>query len=95
MNKITYCFLREKPVMIMLYLIDPSESKKTISFISKKTDLTYSHAIKIIKLLEKNELISSQLTGRNRELTLTKKGYIFAQELKNVYSKLEGLEVKK
>jgi predicted transcriptional regulator len=58
------------------------KTKLSISYLSKKTDLTYAHSFKIITILEEAKLIKLQRVGRWSLLSLTPTGKKFAIKLK-------------
>ncbi len=93
MISITDILLREKICKSLIFLLEPSEERKTISFIAKKADITWGHFYQnIVKILKENNIIETEKKGRNVELTLTTKGYIIAQRMKTIYYKLEEIK---
>ena len=92
MISITDILLREKIVKSLIFILEPSEERKTISFIAKKADITYAHFRNILTKLLENNMIESVKKGRLVELTLTTKGYIIAQRMKTIYYKLEEIK---
>lgn len=64
---------REKPAM-MLVKINQSGSEIYASSLAKQVDCTYSHVVKILQQMEKNDLVNFEKRGRLKVLTLTKKG---------------------
>jgi len=51
-----------------------SREIKTISFIAKELNITYTHVMKILKQLKELGLVKIKTKGRNRSITLTPKG---------------------
>lgn len=82
-NDLEGFFLNKKPVKILIALNDPG-TESYASAISKKTDCTYSHTVRILKKMEEAELITSNMKGRKKELELTDKGQKLAKALSEV-----------
>jgi len=76
-------FLNVKPVKILIVLNDPN-TESYASAISKKTDCTYSHTVRIIQKMEDFGLVESNMKGRKKELELTEKGRGLAKTLSEV-----------
>lgn len=76
-------FLNVKPVKILIVLNDPNTDSYA-SAISKKTDCTYSHTVRIIQKMENFSLVESNMKGRKKELELTEKGQKLAKSLSEV-----------
>jgi len=76
-------FFREKPAMMLVNL---KNSKQPIyaSSLAKQIDCTYSHVVKILQEMERNELINFDKQGRLKLLTLTKKGSDVADHISNI-----------
>lgn len=89
MRTATDILLRKKICLALIFLINPSEEKKTASFIAKKADITFGHIHNIIGKLIKNDILESEKKGRMVELEFTTKGYTFAQKIRELYYKLE------
>ena len=72
-DKIFNIFFREKPAMMLVGL---KNAKGAIyaSSLAKQIDCTYSHVVKILQEMEKENLINFEKQGRLKLLTLTKKG---------------------
>lgn len=62
-------------VMALMY----REEKSYVRQISKKLDLTYSHAHKIIADLQKRRLLSLNKEGRKNIITITKNGSVMGK----------------
>ena len=80
-------FFREKPAMMLVNLKN-SKSPIYASSLAKQIDCTYSHVVKILQEMEKNELINFDKQGRLKLLTLTKKGSDVADHISNIKSLL-------
>lgn len=76
---------REKPAMMLITLYN-SDGEAYASNIAKQIDCTYSHVVKILKELEKANIINFEKQGRLKLLTLTKKGQDLASHLDKVKS---------
>ncbi len=76
-------FFRRKPTLILLTLY-LDETAKYGSKLSKKTDCTYSHTVKILKAFEKLKLIEFEKKGRKKMIKLTNKGKEIAEYIKKV-----------
>ncbi len=77
---------REKPAM-MLVTLKNSKKELYASSLAKIIDCTYSHVVKILQEMEKNDLIEFNKQGRLKLLNLTKKGEDIAEninEIKNI-----------
>ncbi len=84
MNKpIFNVIFREKPAMMLISLKN-SKGPIYASNLAKQIDCTYSHVVKILQEMEKEELVSFEKQGRLKLLTLTKKGMQIAQSIDNV-----------
>lgn len=84
MNKKMFnIFFREKPAMMLLTLKD-AKSEIYASSLAKKIDCTYSHVVKILIQMEKENLVKFQKMGRLKLLTLTKKGQEIAEHIDKV-----------
>ena len=74
---------REKPAM-MLVTIFKSGSEIYASSLAKQVDCTYSHVVKILQQMEKNDLVNFEKRGRLKVLTLTKKGKEVAEKIDSI-----------
>lgn len=74
---------RKKPASILLTLLIDDKAKYG-SALAKKTDCTYSHAVKILKALEKLKLIEFEKKGRTKIIKLTPNGKIIAESIKKI-----------
>ncbi|MFP4038328.1 MAG: winged helix DNA-binding protein [Candidatus Nanohaloarchaea archaeon] len=83
MDDLEEFFLNVKPVRILIVLNDPNTDSYA-SAISKKTDCTYSHTVRIIQRMEDAGLVESKMKGRKKQLELTEKGLEAAKTLSEV-----------
>ena len=65
-------FLREKPAKILLGLKTAKDGKGYATVLSRETNCTYSHTIKILNLLKKHGLVTFEKSGRIKVLMKTK-----------------------
>jgi predicted transcriptional regulator len=72
-KKIFNVFFREKPAMMLVTLLNKSNSIYA-SNLAKVVDCTYSHVVKILQEMQKAGLVTFEKRGRLKVLTLTKKG---------------------
>lgn len=78
--KIFDVFFREKPAMMMIALKN-AKGPVYASSLAKAIDCTYSHVVKILKEMEKYDLIKFEKQGRLKLLALTKKGTEVAEHM--------------
>ena len=83
-------FLRLKNVKMLLLLRE--KKKWYVSLLAKEADVTYPHAIQIIKKLEQAGLVKTAKDGRNRYVELTDKGREVAIALEAAYHQLSKLQ---
>ncbi len=76
-------FFREKPAMMLVELKN-SKSEVYASNLAKMIDCTYSHVVKILQQMEKEELIQFDKQGRLKLLNLTKKGTDIANKIDDI-----------
>ena len=76
-------FLREKPVMMLIKLRNFNKPRYA-SLLAKEVDCTYSHTVRILQILEDNNLIKFVKRGRIKIIELTKLG----EEVSEVMEKL-------
>lgn len=67
---------------------NPDYNLSTLAF---KTNITYSHVNKIMKELQKQQLLNMKIIGRANKIVFTTKGTILAELLKHI-SKLKHLD---
>jgi len=86
-TKIFNVFFREKPTMMLIHLRN-SKSNVYASSLAKSIDCTYSHVVKILQQMEKNDLINFNKKGRLKLLALTKKGSDIADSIDSIRNAL-------
>jgi len=84
-------FLRYKPAKLLVTL---REGPKNITMVSKAVDLTYSHTIKILDLLNELGIVEFEEKGRVKIVKLTDIGEDIARTLDSLMSKLNRLKKK-
>jgi len=84
-------FLRDKPSKILL---DLNNAKGSIyaTILSKDSNCTYSHTIKILNLFKKMGLVSFEKKGRIKIVKLTDRGWEIAHNLDAIARKLDEIE---
>lgn len=82
-SKIFNVFLREKPALMLISLLNKNQDMYASS-LAKKVDCTYSHVVKILQEMQKAGLIAFEKQGRLKVLTLTKKGDEVAKSIENI-----------
>lgn len=85
-------FLREKPAKILLGLKTAKDGKVYATVLSRETNCTYSHTIKILNLFQKLNLVKFDKTGRIKHVALTEDGWDIAHNLEAMVKKLAQLE---
>ena len=86
---ITTLILHEKPTGILLSL--KGSGGKYASVLSKENDCTYTHTLKILKILEENDIVESKKEGRIKFIKLTDKGEDVAHELEGLVRYVEKI----
>ncbi|MBN2015155.1 MAG: winged helix DNA-binding protein [Candidatus Altiarchaeota archaeon] len=86
-------FLHDKPTRIILSLKD-SEGKYT-SILSKETDCTYTHALKILSQMKELGMVEFEKKGRIKFVKLTPIGSDTAHEIEGLVRQLERLSEEK
>jgi len=76
-------FFRRKPALMLIALKKVSRAKYG-SVLAKEVDCTYSHAVKILQILEELGLVVFQKTGRIKIIKLTKKGTEVADNIESI-----------
>lgn len=76
-------FFRRKPALMLIALKKVSRAKYG-SILAKEVDCTYSHAVKILQILEKLSLVVFEKQGRIKIIKLTKKGQEVADSIENI-----------
>ena len=86
-EKMFNILFREKPAM-MLVTLHNSDSEIYASSLAKHIDCTYSHVVKILQQMEKENIVNFEKRGRLKVLTLTKKGEEIAENIDRITSSL-------
>jgi len=76
-------FFRRKPALMLIALKKISRVRYG-SLLAKEVDCTYSHAVKILQILEKLALVVFEKKGRIKLIKLTKKGEEIADNIENI-----------
>lgn len=75
-------FLRPKPCKVIVLLKD--SNSKYISELAKESGATYVHTTKLLRKLEKENIVSIEQNGKKRMVKLTDKGNKIASALNEV-----------
>jgi predicted transcriptional regulator len=78
-------FFRRKPALMLVALKKLSKARYG-SILAKEVDCTYSHAVKILQMLEKLDLVIFEKKGRMKLIKLTKKGQELADHIEAIKS---------
>jgi len=76
-------FFRRKPALMLIALKKLSRARYG-SILAKEVDCTYSHAVKILQILEKLDLVTFEKQGRIKLIKLTKKGQEISDNIDNI-----------
>ncbi|MEK6894073.1 MAG: hypothetical protein AABX10_01270 [Nanoarchaeota archaeon] len=76
-------FFRRKPALMLVSLKKLTRARYG-SILAKEVDCTYSHAVKILQMLEKLELVVFEKKGRIKLIKLTKRGEEVANNIDNI-----------
>jgi len=76
-------FFRRKPAMMLVSLKRNSRMRYG-SILAKEIDCTYSHAVKILQILEELSLVAFEKRGRIKIIQLTKKGEEVADAIEEI-----------
>ena len=76
-------FFRRKPALMMIALRKLSRVRYG-SILAKEVDCTYSHAVKILQILEELGLVTFEKRGRIKLIKLTKKGIDIADHISKI-----------
>ena len=87
-------FLRKKPVKLLMAL-KVGGPTKYISMLSKETDCTYSHTVKLLEHFGRLGLVYFDKMGRVKFIKLTPDGEELAGYFENVLRKFSKIDVKK
>jgi len=78
-------FFRRKPAL-MLVSLKKNNRMRYGSILAKEVDCTYSHAVKILQVLQVLKLVDFEKKGRIKLIKLTKKGISVADAIENIQS---------
>jgi DNA-binding transcriptional ArsR family regulator len=92
-EKIMDLFLHDKPTGVLLSLKD--STGKYASVLSKETDCTYTHTLKILTQLQGLGIVEFEKKGRIKFVKLTPVGFDIAHELEGLVRQLERLSEEK
>lgn len=87
-------FLRKKPVKLLMAL-KMGVSGKYVSVLSKETDCTYSHTVKLLGEFKNLGLVEFEKKGRVKFIRLTPDGEELAGHFESVLRKFTKLKPKK
>lgn len=76
-------FFRRKPAMMLVSLKRNSRMRYG-SVLAKEVDCTYSHAVKILQMLDALKLVVFEKRGRVKVIRLTKKGKDVADAIEDI-----------
>jgi predicted transcriptional regulator len=85
--------LRDKPARILISLKTSKESIYA-TILSRETNCTYSHTIKILNTLQKMGIVKFDKKGRIKKVVLTSDGWDIAHNLEALTKKFEQVEEK-
>ncbi len=88
-----YLFLHDKPTRIILSLNE--SSGKYASIISKETDCTYTHTLKILSHMQELGIVKFKKTGRIKTVTLTSAGLDIAHNIEGLVRQFGKLSEEK
>lgn len=78
---------------MMLVKLKNDEKPRYASLLAKEVDCTYSHTVRILQILEKNNLIEFEKKGRQKLIKLTPLGREIATTLEKLVSLFEKTNV--
>jgi len=78
----------DKWVETLAFLLN--NNSPSVNSIAKGIDVTYSHTMKIVNVLEEMGFIKSNKSGRNRSIKLTRAGTELAKSCSHIISFLEN-----
>jgi DNA-binding MarR family transcriptional regulator len=81
-------FFRRKPAMMLVALKKVTKARYG-SVLAKEVDCTYSHAVKILQILEKIGLVVFEKKGRIKIIKLTKRGQEVAEHIETIKNLVE------
>lgn len=82
--------LRDKPARILLSL-KTSKGSIYATILSRETNCTYSHTIKILEILKEQGLVEFEKVGRIKKVQLTPDGWDVAQGLETLIRKIDSV----
>ena len=85
--------LREKPAKILICLKQSRESVYA-TILSRETNCTYSHTIKILDVLKKMAIVEFEKVGRIKKVKLTSEGWDISHNLEALLKKFDQIEEK-
>jgi len=85
-------FLREKPARILMGLKTSRDAPVYATILSKESDCTYSHTIKILNLFKRLGIVKFDKQGRIKKVMLTDDGWDIAHNVEAMIKKLSILE---
>jgi DNA-binding transcriptional ArsR family regulator len=91
-------FLRRKPIKLLMALKIGGHGTSYISSLSKETDCTYSHTVKLLEIFRSLGIVEFNKQGRVKYIKLTPEGEEIASAFEAVlrkFSKLKKMEPKK
>ncbi len=90
-QELIHYFLREKPVMMLVKLRNFNKPRYA-SLLAKEVDCTYSHTVRILQILEDNNLIKFVKKGRIKIIELTKLGEEIAKHMDNLIKSIKKVD---
>jgi DNA-binding MarR family transcriptional regulator len=92
-------FLRKKPVHLLICIkalnVPGAPQQKYISLLSKETDCTYSHTVKLLESFRRLGLVEFEKLGRVKYIQLTKEGEELAHRFDEVLKLFSKTRIKK
>jgi len=84
-------FLREKPARLLLALGTTGKKPKYVSILSKETNCTYSHTVRLLEEFKKFKLVKFIKVSRIKYVELTEEGKDLMLQLETIIRKLSKL----
>ena len=84
--------MREKPAKILLGIKTAKEGKTYATVLSRETNCTYSHTIKILNVFQRLGIVKFEKTGRIKRVALTDDGWDIAHNLEAMIKKFVGIQ---
>ena len=82
-NKPEELFFRKKPIRLLVALSKVDDASSFVSVLSKKTDCTYSHTVKLLDHFKNFGLVEFEKKGRIKYISLTEEGKKLATVLQS------------